>query len=167
MATRPRSPSPAARLSPQLDAVNLHAAGIDVGATEHYVAVPAGADPQPVRRFGACTADLEALADWLTACGIDTVAMESTGVYWVPLYDLLESKGLRVLLADARQTSDTPGRPKTDVKDCMWIQRLHSLGLLRAAFRPDEPIRVLRSYQRHRANLVEDTSSPHSIRPGA
>src|SRR5207253_696381 len=89
---------------------------------------------------------------------VDTVAMEATGVYWVPLYDLLEAEGFRVLLVDPHQTRAAPGRPKTDVKDCMWIQRLHSLGLLSAAFRPEEPIRVLRSYQRHRASLVEDAS---------
>ncbi len=110
--------------------------------------VPSAPSPPTWRRW----------RDWLLAAGVDTVALESTGVYWIPLYDLLQSRGLRLLLADPRQTADTPGRPKTDVKDCMWIQRLHSLGLLRAAFRPDESIRVLRSYQRHRASLVEDAS---------
>ena len=100
--------------------------------------------PGHVRRFGTNTCDLEAVAELLRQAGVDTVAMESTGIYWVPLFDLLQSKGFRVLLADARQTADTPGRPKSDVKDCMWIQRLHSLGLLRAAFRPEEPVRVWR-----------------------
>ncbi len=153
-----------------LATLHPHAAGIDIGTQEIWVCFPPGtvlppappghadALPSHVRCFGTFTADLEALAALLLQAGVDTVAMESTGIYWVALYDLLESKGLRPLLADARQTADTPGRPKTDVKDCMWIQRLHSLGLLRAAFRPDEPIRVLRSYQRHRASLVEDAS---------
>jgi transposase len=153
-----------------LQTLHPHAAGADIGAEEIWVCFPPGAAlpppprdhpqglPAHVRRFRTFTADLHTLAQMLRQAGVDTLAMESTGIYWIPLYDLLESQGLRPLLADARQTADTPGRPKTDVKDCMWIQRLHSLGLLRAAFRPDEPIRVLRSYQRHRASLVEDAS---------
>jgi transposase len=152
-----------------LQTLNPHAAGIDLGADEHWVAVPEGSVSQPpprhrgslparVRRFGTCTADLRDLADWLRKAKVDTVAMEATGVYWIPLYDLLESEGFRVLLVDPHQVRNAPGRPKTDVKDCMWIQRLHSLGLLTAAFRPEEPIRVLRSYQRHRHSLVEDQS---------
>jgi transposase len=150
--------------------LNPHAAGIDLGANEHWVAVPEGSVPdrphgprrQPlpghVRRFGTCTADLHAMAEWLKSAGVDTVALEATGIYWIPVYDLLESKGLRVLLVDPQQIKTAPGRPKTDVKDCMWIQRLHSLGLLCAAFRPDEPVRVLRSYQRQRHTLIEDQS---------
>src|SRR5439155_23106241 len=101
---------------------------------------------------------LRSLADSLRHTGVDTVAMEATGIYWIPLYDLLEAEGFRVLLVDPQQTQQAPGRPKTDAKDCMWIQRLHSLGLLCAAFRPDEPIRILRSYQRHRQSLIEDQS---------
>jgi transposase len=145
---------------PDQDLSRIHpdAAAVDIGATMHVAAVPPGRDDAPVRTFSTFTGDLHRLADWLQACAITTVAMESTGVYWIAVYDLLESKGLRVLLADARQTHDTPGRPKTDVKDCMWIQRLHSLGLLRAAFRPEEPIRVWRGYQRHRQSLVADAS---------
>src|SRR5918999_1754664 len=104
-------------LPAQLAAVNLHAAGIDIGAQEHWVAVPADSDLQPVRRFGACTADLQALADWLQQCGVTTVAMESTGVYWIPLFELLEARGLGVVLADAREVQRAPGRPKTDVQD--------------------------------------------------
>jgi transposase len=152
-----------------LQTLNPHAAGIDVGAREMWVAVPDGSVPQRtsgrsddlpsrVRCFGTYTAELRRLAEWLRGASVDTVAMEATGVYWIPLYDLLEAEGFRVLLVDPHQTRAAPGRPKTDVKDCMWIQRLHSLGLLSAAFRPEEPIRVLRSYQRHRASLVEDQS---------
>jgi transposase len=143
-ASKRKSSSP--HLPPQLGAVNLYAAGIDVGATEHYVAVPEGSDPQPVRRFGACTADLEALADWLRACGVTTVALESTGVFWIPLFE--------VLLVDPRQVHQTAGRPKSDVQDCQWLQRLHTFGLLSAAFRPKDQVCVLRGYLRQRAMLV-------------
>jgi transposase len=153
-----------------LQTLQPHAAGIDIGAEEIWVCFPPGASlppappghpkglPDRVRRFRSFTTDLQTLAHLLLAAGVDTVALESTGVYWIPIYDVLESHGLRLLLADARQTHDTPGRPKDDVKDCMWIQRLHSLGLLRAAFRPDEPVRVLRCYQRHRQSLIADAS---------
>lgn len=169
----PRRKSPAPQADPTRDALlqtlNPHAAGIDLSDDEHWVCVPEGAVPATsvrgrdslpghVRRFGACTADLRSLAAWLRQAGVTTVAVEATGVYWIPLYDLLEAEGFRVLLVDPHQTRAVPGRPKTDIKDCMWIQRLHSLGLLTAAFRPEEPIRVLRSYQRHRASLVEDAS---------
>jgi transposase len=147
-------PQRSGRPDQALTVVHPHAAGIDIGATEHYVAVPADADPQAVRRFGACTADLEALADWLAACGVTTVAMESTGVFWIPLFELLESRGFEVRLVDARQMRRIPGRPKSDVHDCQWLQRLHSYGLLAAAFRPDEPVCVLRSYLRQRQMLV-------------
>src|SRR5215468_9077769 len=153
-----------------LPTLNPHAAGIDVGATELWVCVPPGALsslcpsvpgppavlPPHVRRFGTFTADLHAIAAWLRQCQVTTVAMESTGVYWIPLYDLLESSGFQVLLVDPRQVQRAPNRPKTDVHDCQWIQRLHSLGLLSAAFRPEEPIRVWRSYQRHHASLIVD-----------
>ena len=141
-------------LPAQLAAVNLHAAGIDIGSQEHWAAVPPDSDSQPVRRFGACTADLEALATWLRACGVTTVAMESTGGYWIPLFELLEARGFAVVLADAREVQRAPGRPKTDVQDCQWLQRLHTYGLLAAAFRPPEAICVLRSYLRQRAMLV-------------
>jgi len=140
-------------LPAQLAAVNLHAAGIDLGAQEHWVAVPPGSDTQPVRRFGAWTADLEALADWLRRCEVTSVVMESTGVYWMPLFELLEARGLTVVLADAREVQRAPGRPKTEVQDCQGLQRLHTDGLLAAAFRPPEPICVLRSYLRQRARL--------------
>jgi len=112
--------------------------------------------PRNVRRFGAFTADLHTIAAWLRQYQVTTVAMESTGVYWIPLYDLLERDGFQVLLVDPRQVQRAPNRPKTDVHDCQWLQRLHSLGLLTAAFRPEESIRVGQAYQRHRANLSED-----------
>jgi transposase len=145
-------------LPPQLAAVNLHAAGIDVGAEAHYVAVPPSDDPQPVRRFGAYTVDLEALADWLTACGVTTVALESTGVYWIPLFELLECRGFEVLLVDPQQVQKIKGRPKSDVHDCQWLQRLHTFGLLAGAFRPPDQVCVLRSYLRQRAMLLSYAS---------
>jgi transposase len=137
----------------QLQRLNWDAAGIDIGATSHFVAVPADRDAQPVREFPAFTADLERLADWLEQCGIRTVAMESTGVYWIPLFELLESRGFEVLLVNAHHVKNVPGR-KTDVLDCQWLQELHTFGLLRGAFRPEEPMCVLRAYLRQRANLV-------------
>jgi transposase len=155
MAQRKRKPSRSnSSLPPQLAAVNLHAAGIDVGAEAHFVAVPSCDDPQPVRGFGAYTAALEALADWLEACGITTVALESTGVYWIPLFELLESRGFEVCLVDPQQVQKTRGRPKSDVHDCQWLQRLHTFGLLARAFRPVDQVCVLRSYLRQRAMLL-------------
>jgi transposase len=144
-----------ATLPPELRRLNLNAAGIDIGAASHYVAVPAGRDPEgcDVRAFGAFTADLYVIADWLTRCGIDTVVMESTGVYWIPLFELLSARGFEVRLVDPRQLKRVPGR-KTDVLDCQWLQQLHTFGLLAAAFRPDDQICVLRSYLRQRAMLV-------------
>ena len=156
MAKRSRSAAEQ-QLPAALQAVNLHAAGIDVGAEEHWVAVPAAADPQPVRPFPAHTAGLIALAAWLAACGVTTVALESTGVYWIPLFELLESRGFEVILVDPG-TMPRNGRPKTDVHDCQWLQRLHTLGLLTAAFRPDDPVVVLRSYLRLRLTLLADAA---------
>ena len=149
-----------------LSVLHPHAAGIDLHPSAHWVAVPPGsAPPAPadhpsnlpahVRKFGTCTADLEALADWLTACHVTTVAMESTGIYWVTLFELLERRGFEVNLIDPRQTKHAPGRPKSDVLDCQWIQRLHSYGLLSASFRPDDQIVVLRGYLRQRLMLLE------------
>ena len=139
---------------PQRAAANLHAADIDVGAEAHFVAVPPSEDPQPVRGFGAWTADLEALADWLATCGITTVALESTGVSWSALFELLETRGFEVLLVDPQQGQKIKGRPKSDVHDCQWIQRLHTFGLLAGAFRPTDQVCVLRSYLRQRAMLL-------------
>ena len=141
-------------LSDALQACHPHAAGIDIGEAEHWVAVPPGCDPQPVRRFGTFTVDLDALADWLIDCGVTTVAMESTGVYWIPLFELLEARGFQVLLIDPRQAKRAPGRPKTDRLDCQWLQRLHTYGLLAGAFRPEAQVCVLRNYLRHRQMLL-------------
>ena len=146
-------------LPPQLKRVNLNAAGIDIGAEEHWAAVPPGRDPegQDVRRFGAFTGDLCALADWLKQCRIETVAMESTGVYWIPLYELLVERRFEVLLVDARQAKNVPGR-KSDALDCQWLQELHTYGLLRGAFRPVDQVCILRSYLRQRSMLVSYAS---------
>ena len=136
-----------------LERINPDAAGIDVGSAEHYVAVPPDRDPSPVQVFKAFTGDLLRLADWLLACGITTVAMESTGVYWIPLYEILEARGLEVVLVHARHVKNVPGR-KSDVRDCEWLQQLHSVGLLRGSFRPTAEITTLRGYVRHRESLV-------------
>src|SRR5438128_6896667 len=137
----------------QLEQLNLNAAGIDVGATEHWVAVPADRDAQPVQRFGAFTADLYALAAWLRQCQMDTVVMESTGVYWIALFEVLEERGFAVKLVDAHQARQVPGR-KTDVRDFQWLQELHTSGLLRGACRPEDEVCVLRSSLRQRRMLV-------------
>ncbi len=140
-----------------LSQLNLNEAGIDVGATSHYVAVPADRAEQSVQEFAAFTADLYRLADWLTECGVETVVMESTGVYWIPLFGVLEERGLEVMLVDPRRIKNVPGR-KTDVRDCQWLQQLHTYGLLSGAFRPDGEIRRLRSYLRQRVMLVQYAS---------
>ncbi len=155
---KPRSSIPApSKSQPTLSLVQPNAAGIDVGSREHYVAVPPDCDEQPVRCFGTFTADLYQLADWLQQCGVDTVALESTGVYWIPLFEVLEARGLQVVLVDARRLKTVPGR-KTDVLDCQWLQQLHTYGLLHSAFRPDDEICVLRSYLRQRAMLIQYAS---------
>jgi len=130
-----------------------NAAGIDIGSAAHFVAVPPERDDEPVREFASFTADLHRLADWLDACGVDTVAMESTGVYWIPLYELLESRGFTVLLVNARHVKNVSGR-KSDVLDCQWLQQLMSFGLLRGAFRPADQVCVLRSLSRQRTMLL-------------
>jgi transposase len=142
------------RTSPTLlQRVNPNAAAIDCGASEHYVAVPADRDPMNVRNFRTFTGDLHRLADWLVSCGITTVAMEATGVFWIPVYEILEERKLEVLLVNARQFRNVAGR-KSDVSDAEWLQELHSVGLLRASFRPGADIVVLRGYLRHRETLV-------------
>jgi len=144
-------------LPEQLKKVNLNAAGIDVGSDRHVVAVPPGRDEVSVRECGAFTSDLHALADWLERCGVTTVAMESTGVYWIPLFEILEQRGFEVKLVDARQVKNVSGR-KSDVLDCQWLQQLHTYGLLAGAFRPPDQICVLRGYMRQHEMLVQASS---------
>jgi transposase len=141
-----------------LEQINFNAAGLDVGSREHWVAVPADRDSQPVRCFGTFTSDLHALADWLLQCGVQSVAMESTGVYWIPVFQILEGRGLEVLLVNARHVKNVSGR-KSDVSDCQWLQQLHSYGLLAGSFRPAAQVCVLRSYLRHREHLVQQAST--------
>ena len=130
-----------------------NAVGIDIGSASHFVAVPPDRDDEPVREFQSFTADLHRLADWLDACNVDTVAMESTGVYWIPLYELLESRSFTVLLVNARHVKNVSGR-KSDVLDCQWLQQLMSFGLLHGAFRPSEQVCVLRSFARQRQMIL-------------
>lgn len=140
-----------------LEQICPDAAGIDCGAATHFVAVPPDRAETPVRSFRTFTPDLRALADWLIACRITTVAMEATGVYWIPLFELLEARGLTVLLVNARHVKHVPGR-KSDVTDCEWLRDLLMVGLLRGSFRPAEAILPLRAYLRHRATLLESAS---------
>src|SRR3954452_17699449 len=153
--------TPSARRTPQAPALpaqlqhlNLNAAAIDIGSTSHFVAVPEGRDTVSVREFGTFTADLHRLADWLEQCGVDTVVMESTAVYWIPVFELLEQREFKVLLVNARHVKNVSGR-KSDVLDCQWLQQLHTYGLLTGAFRPADEIVVLRSYLRQRTMLVQ------------
>jgi transposase len=146
-------------LPKQLQHINLKAAGIDIGSEHHMVAVPEGRAEVAVREFSTFTADLNALADWLQQCGVTTVAMESSGVYWIPLFELLERRGFEVKLVDARHVKNVTGR-KSDILDCQWIQQLHTYGLLAGAFRPADEICVLRSYLRQREMLTQ-TASMH------
>ncbi len=153
---RLRKPSSTSFASPRI--LQPHAAGVDIGATEIYVAVPVGRDSQPVRCFRTFTADLKAAANWLRQCGIESVAMESTGVYWIPFFQILEESGFEVFLVNARHVKNVPGR-KTDVSDCQWLQYLHSVGLLRASFRPRQAVCVIRSILRHREGLIQMASA--------
>ena len=143
---------------PGLDVVHPDAAGIDVGNSMHYVAVRPDRDPDSVRRFECFTADLHRLADWLVQCRVTTVAMQSTGVYWIPLYEILEARGLEVFLVNARHTKNLPGR-KSDVQESQWLLKLHTYGLLRNSFHPDVGIRVVRTYWRQRADHVHAVST--------
>ena len=138
----------------RLSTINPDAAGLDIGATFHVVAVPRDRDDRPVRTFRTFSGDLHQLADWLRAVGITTVAMESTGVYWIPVFEILEGHGFEVLLVNARDVKHVPGR-KTDVNDAQWLQPLHQHGLLRGSFRPRDEVVRLRAYLRHRERLVD------------
>ena len=156
MALRNRNviaPKPGKSRAAALTITHPNAAGIDIGSASHFVAVPPDRDDEPVREFPSFTADLNALADWLTACGVDTVAMESTGVYWIALFELLESRGFNVLLVNARHVKNVSGR-KSDVLDCQWLQQLMTYGLLRGAFRPAEQVCMLRALYRQRGMLL-------------
>ena len=140
---------------PGLEIIHPHAAGIDVGNESHYVAVPAGRDARPVREFGSWTAALEEMAQWLKSCGVETVVMQSTGVYWIAVHDVLERHGLEVNLVDARGTKSVPGR-KSDVQECQWLLKLHTYGLLRSCFLPAPEIHAVRTVWRLRDQHVKD-----------
>ncbi|MDE5065722.1 IS110 family transposase, partial [Wolbachia endosymbiont of Drosophila malagassya] len=151
-----------AKVKSKLEITNPNAAGIDVGSAVHYVCVPEGSDEQRIQKFSCFTEDLYNIAKWLKKCKVNTVAMESTGVYWIPLFQVLESHGFEVKLVNAKHVKNVPGR-KSDVQDCQWIQQLHSYGLLQGSFRPDDRMCVLRSYVRQRKNLIENAST-HTLR---
>jgi len=141
-----------------LEIVHPDAAGIDIGNECHYVAVPSKRDPEhSVRRFGCVTAELKEMAEWLKQCGIRTVAMQSTGVYWIPVYDVLEEAKLEVYLVNARDTKNLPGK-KSDVQESQWLMKLHTYGLLRSSFRPVQEIRRMRNYWRQRNDLIRSVS---------
>jgi transposase len=144
--------------NPGLEVVHPHAAGIDVGNGSHYVAVRPDRDPEPVRRFECFTADLYRLADWLKHCGVNTVVMQSTGVYWIPIYEILEERGFHVYLVNARHTKNLPGR-KSDVQESQWLLKLHTYGLLNNSFQPPSEIRVLRTYWRQRGEHVHGAAT--------
>ena len=146
------------RVALEMAKINNDAAGMDLGSEEHWVCVPSDRAEENVRRFGVYTGDFRDLADFLRACRVSSVAMESTGVYWIPLYEFLEKDGFEVVLVNARHLKSVAGRPKTDIYDCQWIQRLHSYGLLQGSFRPSDEICELRGLTRHRAGLVEEAS---------
>jgi transposase len=141
-----------------LEVVHPDAAGVDIGNESHYVAVPPNRDSQAVRRFGCTTAELKAMAHWLKQCRIQTIAMQSTGVYWIAVYDVLEAAGLDVYLVNARDTKNLPGR-KSDVQESQWLMKLHTYGLLRNSFRPSQEIRTMRTYWRQRNDLVQAAAS--------
>lgn len=149
--------------SSRLDIINPDAAGIDIGAKIHYVCVPEGRDNLRIQSFGCFTEDIHAMATWLKKCGVKSIAMESTGVYWIPVFQILAQEGFEVNLINAQHVKGVPGRKKTDVEDCSWLQKLHSYGLLQASFRPNDQICVLRSYIRHRSRLIENAST-HILR---
>ncbi len=143
----PTSASHRKRHLDDLACVHPNAAGLDIGSAEIVVAVPPECDPHPVRVFPTFTPDLHALVAWLRACGIDTVAMESTGIFWIPIYELLEQAWITPYLVNARHVKTVPGR-KSDWNDAQWLQKLHALGLLQGSFRPDAEMRILRTLAR-------------------
>jgi transposase len=157
----PSRSTPQRRRLENLSCVHPNAAGLDIGSEEMVVAVPPDRDPEPVRVFRTFTPDLQALVEWLIACGIDTVVMESTGVFWIPIYELLEQHGIIPYLVNARHVQTVPGR-KSDWNDAQWLQKLHALGLLQGSFRPDAEIRVVRALARHRAELIRHRA-PHIL----
>jgi transposase len=141
-----------------LEVVHPHAAGIDIGGSEHWVAISPERDEEPVRRFDCFTADVEQMADWLVDRGIRSVAMQSTGVYWMPVFEILQQHGLQVYLVNARHTKNLPGR-KSDIAECQWLLKLHTFGLLNNSFQPSDDIRTARTLWRHRGGLVAQASS--------
>ena len=151
-------PVPVEKVSSTLEEINHNAAGIDLGGGEHGVCVPTDRADKNVRRFGCFTPDLIAMADWLMECRVDTVAMEATGVYWIPVFQILEAKGFEVKLVNAHHVKTVPGR-KTDVLDCQWLQKLHTYGLLSGSFRPEDQVCVLRSYIPQRDTLIKSASA--------
>ena len=153
MAIQPLHPNKPELTPDTLAQINLNAAGLDVADGEIWACVPKDRTEQPVKCFKTFTVDLYALADWLTECGIETVAMESTGIYWIPIYEILIERGFAVKLVNAHHLKNVPGR-KSDVQDCQWVQQLHTFGLLRGSFQPDEQVQAIRAYNRHRANLI-------------
>ena len=153
-----RSKSKSTRRQPKLNIIHTRAAGIDVGSTFHVVAVPPELSTEPVQAFQSFTGDLYRLADWLVEIGVTTVAMESTGIYGIPVFEILEAHGLEVLLVNARHVKTVPGR-KTDVNDAQWLQQLHSYGLLRGSFQPAQEWSALRAYLRHRDRLLDYAAS--------
>lgn len=150
----PKGATKKSRPPRSLPTVHARAAGVDIGSQFHVVAVSPELSAEPVQTFNSFTGDLHRLADWLEAVGITTVAMESTGIYWIPLFEILEARGLEVLLVNARHVKQVPGR-KTDVNDAQWLQQLHQYGLLRGSFRPAQEVAALRAYLRHRERLLE------------
>ena len=142
----------------ELNVINPKAAGIDIGSGEHWVCVPESSSKDNIRKFGTFTFALLEMANWLSECGVTTVAMESTGIYWIPLYEVLESRGFEVNLCNAKHAKNVPGRAKTDRCDCSWLKKLHTYGLLSASFIPPANIRELKSLMRHRENLVRESS---------
>src|ERR1700758_3723411 len=156
--SKPRRSAPKKMDWKALEVVHPDAAGIDVGGSEHWVAVNPERDPEPVRRFGCFTADLREMGRWLVEKGVRSVAMQSTGVYWMPVFEVLEQQGLDAYLVNAQHTKNVPGR-KSDIQECQWLLKLHTFGLLNNSFQPTDEIRSARTLWRHRGNLVADAGS--------